>query len=243
MTADDSVDPAIAEGTDRRTALKKAAIAAGVVAWTTPAVQAVTARPAFAQTVTACKAAVLSIKAILTGPNCKACPDVPAIPSCCSGNTYFLSVIDATCGPTCPGAIVGDIEIVGGTKPGNCNVDRFLDDACKTATVTIKANIKCGDGVTYTVTNTVPITCTVCAFTATEDELSTTGVIEDELIEQPSDTVAAEGGGADTPTEQPAPSGQDPPSDQPAEPVPAGGESPPAGGEPPGDTPESGSSP
>ena len=57
MTADDSVDPAVAEGhRDRRTALKKAAIAAGVVAWTTPAVQAVTARPAIAQTVTACAA-------------------------------------------------------------------------------------------------------------------------------------------------------------------------------------------
>ena len=74
MTADDTVDPAVAEGTDRRTALKKAAIAAGVVAWTTPAVQAVTARPAFAQTVTACAAHVLPIQAFLTGPNCKAVP-------------------------------------------------------------------------------------------------------------------------------------------------------------------------
>ena len=63
MTADDPVDPTISEGTDRRTALKKAAIAAGVVAWTTPAVQAVTARPAFAQTITACAPALLPIQA------------------------------------------------------------------------------------------------------------------------------------------------------------------------------------
>ena len=102
MTADDTVDPAIAEGTDRRTALKKAAIAAGVVAWTTPAVQAVTARPAFAQTVTACAPAFCRIQAFLTGPNCKQCPEVPALPSCCSGNTYFLQ-LKATCGASCPG--------------------------------------------------------------------------------------------------------------------------------------------
>ncbi len=40
--------------TDRRTALKKAAAAAGVVAWTTPAVQVLSSGTAHAQTVTGC---------------------------------------------------------------------------------------------------------------------------------------------------------------------------------------------
>ena len=43
-----------AGATDRRTALKKAAAAAGVVAWTTPAVQVLSSGTAHAQTVTGC---------------------------------------------------------------------------------------------------------------------------------------------------------------------------------------------
>ena len=44
-----------AGATDRRTALKKAAAAAGVVAWTTPAVQVLSSGTAHAQTVTGCR--------------------------------------------------------------------------------------------------------------------------------------------------------------------------------------------
>ena len=48
MTIDDQLSDSAGSGLDRRSALKKAALAAGVVAWTTPVVQAVTARPVHA---------------------------------------------------------------------------------------------------------------------------------------------------------------------------------------------------
>ena len=67
MSVDDTTTEEVSTGTDRRTALKKAAIAAGVVAWATPAVQAVTARPVHAQGVTGCSP-VISVTASTPGP-------------------------------------------------------------------------------------------------------------------------------------------------------------------------------
>ena len=52
MSANDT--PTISTAVDRREALKKAAVAAGVVAWTTPAVQVLSGGTAHAQTVTGC---------------------------------------------------------------------------------------------------------------------------------------------------------------------------------------------
>ena len=151
--------------------------------------------------------------------------------------------------PTCPGKPPWATSRSSAARsPATATIDRFLDDACKTATVTIIGEHQMFRRQRYKRHQSlVPITCTECGPLARHTELSTTDVIEDELIEQPPDTVTDAGGGTDTPTEQPAPSGQDPPSDQPAGPfppaatVPARRES--AGGEPPGDTPESGSSP
>ena len=253
MTADDSVDPTIAEGTDRRTAVKKAAIAAGVVAWTTPAVQAVTARPAFAQTITACAPELLPHPGIPDRPELQALPGGSSASELLQRQHLFLAIEGhlrwRAARGTPPWAI---IEIAGGTKPGNCKSERFLDDACKTSTVTItSAKVTCPDGKDLHdhqsgrpdhVYRLLPL--------LTAAELSTSDVIEGELIEQPSDTVAAEGGATNRRPSNPRRRGRIPrasnrqsPFPPEAEPSAAGGESPPAGGEPPGDTPGSGSSP
>ena len=111
-------------GTDRRTALKKAAIAAGVVAWTTPAVQAVTSRPAHAQTVTGCKVEVI----VTLKDTGKSCECVPAPPSCCNEATFFATA-RVFCGPLCGGD--REITLNYGTlvKPGcgDPNAGRFLE--------------------------------------------------------------------------------------------------------------------
>ena len=67
MSIDEQLSDSAGSGLDRRSALKKAALAAGVVAWTTPVVQAVTARPVHAATVTNC-APVLTLAYIYFGP-------------------------------------------------------------------------------------------------------------------------------------------------------------------------------
>ncbi len=201
MTADDSVDPAIAEGTDRRTALKKAAIAAGVVAWTTPAVQAVTARPAFAQTVTACAAAASA------HPGHPDRPELQAVPGRSSASELLQRqhVLLATSRPLAVRAARGTPSWAtsrspAARSPATATSDRFLDDACKTATVTItSAKVKCADGdhVHDHQSGRPDHVHRLRATSSPTTELSTTDVIEDELIEQPPDTVTDEGGGTD----------------------------------------------
>ena len=73
MTAGREVDSARSQHqsgtTDRRDALKKAAIAAGVAAWTTPVVQVLSSGTAHAQTVTGCSP-VVTITLQATGATC-----------------------------------------------------------------------------------------------------------------------------------------------------------------------------
>ena len=76
MTIDEQANAGTPDGVDRRSALKKAAIAAGVVAWTAPVVQAVTARPVHAARLTGCTPVITGpTQAFLTGPGCACCID------------------------------------------------------------------------------------------------------------------------------------------------------------------------
>lgn len=169
--SDDTNDTPIV--TDRRTALKKAAVAAGVVAWTTPAVQAVTARPAHAQTVTGCRP-VLSATASKTGPTCECAAG--ADKKCCSDNTVFVDVT-ATCGALCPGKATVTVITIDGLGPKSpCTDVRFQDLTCPGGTeeVTIKASVKCPDGVTQVVTQTLTVTCQPCLNGTTTTTTTTT---------------------------------------------------------------------
>ena len=93
---------------DRRDALKKAALAAGVVAWTTPVVQVVSSGTAYAQTVTGC-CPVVSITLIQTGSNCGACPCPTSRRVAATVSTlYWVQGLTVDCGPTCQGPAVVD---------------------------------------------------------------------------------------------------------------------------------------
>ena len=93
MTDLDTLEPDTA-GFDRRAALKKAALAAGVVAWTTPVVQAVLPGVASAAGAS-CTGCGFTGGLSFTGPSCSCLPTVCS--SCCDAQTV-LAV--ATCGPT-----------------------------------------------------------------------------------------------------------------------------------------------
>ena len=93
MTIDEQANAGTPDGVDRRSALKKAAIAAGVVAWTAPVVQAVTARPVHAATLTGCTPVITGpTQAFLTGPGCSCLIDepVPSPTQCCDALTYLF---------------------------------------------------------------------------------------------------------------------------------------------------------
>ena len=66
---DDNATSTPSSTVDRRAALKKAAVAAGVVAWTTPVVQVLSTGTAHAQGVTACSP-VLKVSLLKTGSTC-----------------------------------------------------------------------------------------------------------------------------------------------------------------------------
>ena len=70
----DDLDVENTAGIDRRSALKRAAVAAGVVAWTTPAVVALTPKVAGAANGTTGCAAVLTVTTQSTGANCGCVP-------------------------------------------------------------------------------------------------------------------------------------------------------------------------
>ena len=97
-------------------------------------------------------------------PELQACPEVPALPSCCSGNTYFLQ-------PSTPRAVRAargtpswaTSTIAAARSPATATIDRFLDDACKTATVTITGEHQmCRRRHVHGHQSRVPITCTDC---------------------------------------------------------------------------------
>ncbi len=118
---EDNVTSTPSSTVHRRAALKKAALAAGVVAWTTPVVQVLTTGTANAQGVTACSP-VLKVTLLETGSGCACVPALEETPlvSCCSGNTVFASFAASTCGSACPGnAIVGAVTHTGGREAWN----------------------------------------------------------------------------------------------------------------------------
>src|SRR6185312_15897264 len=86
-TVDSARSPGRSGRVDRRDALKKAAVAAGAVAWATPVVQIVSSGTALAQAVTGCFP-VCTITLQATGANCACVPD--AGPACCDPNTYLV---------------------------------------------------------------------------------------------------------------------------------------------------------
>jgi len=171
MTIDDQLSDSAGSGLDRRSALKKAALAAGVVAWTTPVVQAVTARPVHAAGATNC-APVAEVTSILLGTN-GICTNNPVPGNPCYGQTSFL-LFDPriiSCGPLCA-VSTWQITNVGGANV--CNSDgafvyfRTLSPACpptvpgaNTATtiLPISANVTCADGSIQNGTFDVVIPC------------------------------------------------------------------------------------
>jgi hypothetical protein len=151
---------------DRREALKKAALAAGVAAWTTPVVQVVSPGTALAQTVTGCSPAV-TITLIATGPTC-ACVPVPVESACCNNNTFWVASLDVDCGPTCPGpaTVAGELEFPGVPRAQDCP-DRIAEFPCAT-TATFRATfpVTCPDGQTYQFDGMVTAICQDCGTAA-----------------------------------------------------------------------------
>jgi hypothetical protein len=216
VSVDDEMPADVSTGTDRRTALKKAAIAAGVVAWTTPAVQAVTARPAHAQQtlITNC-VPVLTAQATNTGPTCE-CVTAPS-KSCCSENTYFI-MVTATCGATCPGkAGVTVTAISGPPKPGCKDGIFFRDLVCAAgrAQITITGSVTCPDGKVFPVNSVVDATCIECVLpglAATTDS----NLFEEPSLDPPPETTRTETtiGGGDPPAAESPPADESPPAGQ-----------------------------
>ncbi len=149
---------------DRRSALKKAAVAAGVGAWTTPLVQVVSPGTAHAQTVTGCSP-VITITLRSTGPDCDCVPGGVS-PSCCNDNTYFVQSLDVECGPTCagPAVRVGPFEFPGLVPaPAECP-DEIAEFPCQAARATFRTTfpVRCPDGETYLFDATVTAVCQPC---------------------------------------------------------------------------------
>ncbi len=147
---------------DRRAALKKAAVAAGVAAWTTPVVQVVSSGTAHAQTVTGCSP-VVTITLQATGPTCACAPGVSV--ACCSDNTYVVDSLSLECGPTCagPAEVAGLIEYPDIGKPEGC-LDEVFYFPCVDTRATFRARIpiRCPDGEIYLFDATVTAVCLDC---------------------------------------------------------------------------------
>ena len=121
--------PTPSSGVDRREALKKAAVAAGVVAWTTPVVQVLSPGIAHAA-VTGCNP-VIVMSLQKTGPNC----------GCSPGRRHQLLQQQHLSRDLRRDHVRYDVprrrrrgrrELPGVPKPGNCNVDRFGEFPCDT---------------------------------------------------------------------------------------------------------------
>ena len=166
LSIDEQLSDGAGSGVDRRAALKKAAIAAGVVAWSTPVVQAVTARPVHAATITGC-APVFTVESFLFGPRCECVVPSPGPDSPCCGENYVILPLVPNCGPTCPGTPVVNNLAVEGSGPAGCLVSgdavvRALPCTDGTSQVTITADIACPGGINYngaSATLVIPCTC------------------------------------------------------------------------------------
>ena len=157
MSANDT--PTSSSAIDRREALKKAAAAAGVVAWATPTVQALTPGVASAQGVTNCRP-VTDITFLFTGSTCECTDGELTDPNCCSNHTFLVDGVGAgTCGENC-GAVVSDFEPT--SKVKNCDARLVLDTGeCKgTATGSLAGTVECEDGTTWDCTISVTLPCT-----------------------------------------------------------------------------------
>ena len=147
---------------DRRSALKKAAVAAGVTAWVTPAVLAVTESNAGAA-ITNC-AGRSDMVLIHAAANCS---NVGVPPNCCDNQGYFfvLGTANGTCGASCGGASGATNEVVtlNGCATGHspCNyaarcaqfpyIDRTnCNGAPLTVYLKVTTAVTCPDGKRYT---------------------------------------------------------------------------------------------
>lgn len=154
---------------DRRSALKKGALAAGIVAWTTPTVLALTPGSSSAQArVTGCYPAV-GLKFVTTGSACGSYPTPPNPVNgngCCSNKTYFVQVASASCGGTCAGTVTTNILSVSPQKfaqGGNVACPRVINiENCSSGTdtqVTVTYTATCPDGVKYQCTTKYDVEC------------------------------------------------------------------------------------
>jgi hypothetical protein len=161
---------------DRRAALKKAAAAAGIVAWTTPTVQVLTPRVAGA-TVTNCEP-LLSFSGALTGPACQAYnaafPEAPVDAACCTSSTGFVDFAVVNCGPTCELAQATVVlvtstnpELPAGCDPPPPVYPEGFPDCAQPNVISITTAIVCGDGSQWTCTHQVDCTGTVLGGTCT----------------------------------------------------------------------------
>ena len=133
-----------------------------MAAWTTPVVQVLSSGTAHAQTVTGCSP-VITITLQATGATCRCASGVPT--ACCSDNSYLIDSVTLNCGPTCPGAeLAGPIEFRGISKPEDCEdeVYLFVCTGDETATVPVRAPVRCGDGEIYLFDGTVTCVCQGC---------------------------------------------------------------------------------
>lgn len=160
----DVLDEAESSGIDRRSALKKAALAAGAAAWASPVIQSLGADAASAA-VTNCRVTV-NFRMNETLSNCDAlCTDLGNPPgcaaNCCKGHTYFANVdaIDVSCGAGCPGTPVitsrfNITAIISGLGTlVSCNGVNIIDfgncNSAGSTRVRIEGSVRCADGKTY----------------------------------------------------------------------------------------------
>lgn len=214
MTMDDHID-AGTTGTDRRTALKRAAIAAGVVAWTTPVVQAVTARPAHAGAITNCTVNVTAIVS-LTGSDCQCvsgCNDDSG--DCCDNNSFTFDEFAVGCGPLCNVQAEVDLRITNSVRCECAGSPVYAD--CDN--VTVSGSVTCGDVRQEYNDTPIPADCFECTALASapavagEPQLTPTEDQEvDESVTEPTPVTTAD---------DVSPAGEAPPAGEPpAEDVP-----------------------
>lgn len=143
---------------DRREALKKAAIAAGVGVWAAPVIQTVIPGIASAA-VTNCHP-VGSLVLVSTGPS----------GSGCNNHTFYIQASGTFgCGSSCPGAATVVVtSVTGGTFADDCQATRgsafrVIDlGTCSSGTsapVTINFTVTCADGVVHSCSQTTTYAC------------------------------------------------------------------------------------
>lgn len=152
---------------DRRSALKKGALAAGIVAWTTPTVVALTPGSASAA-LTGCFPSV-AWEFVTTGSSCLCYTTANGNPgpgnSCCSNKTYFVRQKGAaSCGGTCPGTVTATLISASpsATAGGGAICPAVVDLAScggTTSLVTLVYRTSCPDGVKYQCTSLYNVDC------------------------------------------------------------------------------------